>query len=137
MTTSSYVSTCERSGSARYPHPSRARRGRWYGWRSCFLAHKEQDERYYTEEHDAKDPGHVIKGQHRSLPIYQPIGQHQRLALGCDWIAGLLRQARRQDGVIAYVGTAQGADVGAQVLAVEPREALNQGRHQSIADIAS
>src|SRR5574341_33406 len=106
MTTSSYASTYERSESARRPQPSRALRGHWHGWRGCSLAHKEQDKGKDTEEHDAKDPGNVIIGQHRGLPIYQAISQHQRLGLGCDWIAGLLRQASGQGGVITHVGTA-------------------------------
>src|SRR2546426_12048820 len=113
MATSLYTSMCERSGSARRSKPSRARRGRWRGWRGCFLAHKEKDEGKYTEEHHAKDPGNVIIGQHRCLPIHQAISHHKRLVLGRDWIACLLRQASGKGCVIANVGTAQGADVGA------------------------
>src|SRR6266446_6712062 len=137
MATSLYASTYERSGSAPCPRPSRALRGRWPGWRGCFLAHKEKDEGQYTEEHHAKDPGDVIIGQHCCLPIHQAISHHQRLVLGRDWIACLLRQASGKGGVIANVGTAQGADVGAQVFAMEPGEPLKQSRHQGIAHITA
>jgi len=76
-------------------------------------AWQEEKQRQRGEKHDPKEPGKVIIGQYRRLPIDQIVHQGEGLALGGNWITRLARQTRDQRGIIARVGAVQVTDMGA------------------------
>ncbi len=53
-------------------------------------AWKEPQQGERAQKEHTKDPGHIIVGQHRRLPLEQGLDEGQSLALGCHGIAGLV-----------------------------------------------
>ena len=80
--------------------------GSWPTW-------QEEKQRQRGEKHDPKEPGQVIIGQYRRLPMDQTVHQGEGLALGGNRITRLARQTGGQRGIIARVGAVQVADMGA------------------------
>ena len=81
------------------------------GWLGSVPAWQEEKQRQRREKHDPKEPGQVIIGQYRRLPIDQIVHQGEGLALGRNRITCLTRQTRRQRGIIARIGAVQVIDM--------------------------
>ena len=107
------------------------------GWLGDFSAWKQQQQRECAEKHHAKEPGNIIVGQHRRLPMDQSIYQGKGLPLDRNRIACLGRQTRGQRCRIARVGGIHTTDRGAQMRVVDDGEPLQQGGDQRITEIAS
>ena len=85
------------------------------GFASCLspaAVWQEEKQGQRGEKHDPKEPGQVIIGQYRRLPMHQTVHQGEGLALGGNWIPCLTCQTRYQRGIIARVGTVQVTDMG-------------------------
>ena len=76
-------------------------------------AWKEPQQGERAQKEYTKDPGHIIVGQHRRLPLEQGLDEGENLALGRHGIAGLVRQARGEGGRIARIRGVQTTDMGA------------------------
>ena len=74
---------------------------------------QEEKQRQRGEKHDPKEPGQVIIGQYRRLPMHQTVHQGEGLALSGNRITRLARQTGDQRGIIASISAVQITDMGA------------------------